>query len=105
MNTFSVLLKCLPFFAFVGLGLNSLLIALVPSWREKGWTHWKRYGTDQARDSRSLLVQLGFAKPAKPIGEGDFSEKEAVTLYLILGSFFVIIGLCGLCLIVYLSIQ
>jgi hypothetical protein len=108
VNTFSVLFKCLPFFGCVGFGLYFLLIGLIPSWREKGWNHWKLYDTyplNHPKNSSSWLVQLGFAKPTKPIAEGDFSEKQAVTLSLIFGTLFVLIGLGGLCLIVYLTIH
>ena len=105
MNTFSVLFKCLPFFAFVGFGLNSLLIALVPSWREKGWTHWRFYDAENPHTESSWLVQLGFAKPTKPIAEGDFGEKTGVLFYSVLGIFLLIIGLGGLVYIVYQSIS
>jgi hypothetical protein len=104
VNTFSVLFKCLPCFGFVGFGLNLLLTALVPSWREKGWTHWKFYNTDEPRRPNSWLVQLGFAKPTKPIAEGNFSEKSAVLFYCGLGVLFLVIGLGGLAIIVYQNI-
>jgi hypothetical protein len=50
-------------------------------------------------------VQLGFAKPTKPIAEGDFDEKTGVLFYSVVGAFFLIIGLGGLVLIVYSSIS
>jgi hypothetical protein len=88
----------------VGFGLYFLLTGLVPAWREKGWTHWKVYGTDNPLDSNSLSVKLGFAKPTKPIAEGDFDEKSGALFYSVIGTFFLIIGLGGLVFIVYLSI-
>lgn len=88
MNTFGVLFKCLPCFGFVGFGLYFLLTGLVPAWREKGWRDWKLYDTDQPRDSNSWLVQLGFAKPTKPIAEGDFDEKSGILFYSVVGTFF-----------------
>lgn len=91
-------------FGFVGFGLYFLLTGLVPAWREKSWKHWKLYDTDQPRDSNSWLVQLGFAKPTKPIAEGDFDEKSGALFYSVVGTFFLLIGLGGLVFIVYLSI-
>ena len=105
MNTFSVLLECVPFLGFVGFGLYFLLTALVPAWRERGWTHWKLFGTDEPVRENSWLVQLGFAKPTKPIAEGDFNEKSAILLYGILAALFISIGMGGLFVIVYRSIS
>jgi len=110
MNTFSVLFECLPLFAFVGFGLYFLLTAMVPTWREKGWKHWKAYGwnppmiSNRPMNANSWLVQLGFAKPTKPIAEGDFDEKSALLFYYALGTVFLIIGIGGLALIVCRSI-
>ena len=109
MNTFSVLFACLPCFGFVGFGLYLFLTAFVPSWREKGWNHWKLFNHQQASSYQSTnpnswLVQLGFAKVRKPIAEGDFDEKSAVLLYCILGTLCLIIGVSGIVLIVYRNI-
>jgi hypothetical protein len=110
MNTFIVLFECLPCFGFVGFGLYFLLTAMVPSWREKGWNHWKLYGSNRPMVSNrpmsanSWLVQLGFAKPIKPIAEGEFDEKSAWLFYCALGTVFLIIGIGGVALIVYRNI-
>ncbi|HEY2392322.1 MAG TPA: hypothetical protein VGK22_14200 [Candidatus Angelobacter sp.] len=104
MNTFNVLLKCLPFFGFIGLGLYFLLTALVPAWRDKDWTHWKIYGTDNPRTESSWLVQLGFAKPTKPIAE-DFSEKTGAAWLYTGGVLLLAIGLSGIIYIVYQNIS
>jgi hypothetical protein len=90
-------LECLPCFAFVGIGLYLLLTALVPSWREKGWNHWNIYNLNiPGFDPNSWLVALGFAKPWKPLKEGDFNEKTAVRLCLCVGAFLVLIGLAAI---------
>jgi hypothetical protein len=101
VTTFDILWKCAPFFVFIGYGLYLLLTALVPSWREPGWRHWKIFvGED---NSRSLLVQLGFQKANKPVKEGDFSEKTAIRLFTIVGSVFVLLGTAGIVWIAYLN--
>ena len=101
MTTFGILWKCLPFFVFIGYGLYLLLTALVPSWREPGWTHWKIFvGED---NSRSLLVQLGFQKANKPVREGDFSERTARWLFAMLGSVLMLLGAAGIGWIAYLN--
>jgi hypothetical protein len=104
MQTFSVLWKCLPCLGFVGFGFYFLLTAFVPAWREKGWSHWKLYNGYQPRTSKSWLMQLGFAKPAKPIAEGDFDEKSGVLFYSAIGVLFLIIGIGGIVVIVYRTI-
>jgi hypothetical protein len=102
VTTFDILWKCLPFFALIGFGLYLLLTALVPSWREPGWRHWKIFvGRD---NSRSLFVQLGFEKANKPVEEGDFSEKTAVRLFTIVGFVFVLLGAAGIVWIAYLNL-
>jgi len=49
-------------------------------------------------------MQLGFAKPAKPIAEGDFDEKSGVLFYSAIGVLFLIIGIGGIVVIVYRTI-
>lgn len=101
MTTFQILLRCLPFFLFVGYGVYWLLTALFPSWREPGWRHWKVYaGSD---NSRSVMVQLGFVKANKPIAEGNYSEKTAVRIFMAMGLFFVLVGVAGIIWFAYLS--
>jgi hypothetical protein len=101
VTTFHILWRCLPFFGFVGYGLYFLLAALIPSWREPGWRHWKIYAGED--NSRSLLVQLGFQKVNKPIKEGDFSERTAVRLFFFLGSLLMLLGAAGIVWFAYLS--
>ena len=104
MTTFTVLIECLPFFGAVGFGAYFLLTALVPSWRESGWNHWKLYTSNSpGSDPNSWLVKLGFARPQKPAKEGDFTEKTAVRLYLCIGALLVLIGMTGIIWIAYLS--
>ncbi len=104
MTTFDVLMKCLPCAAFVGFGLYFLLTALVPSWREKGWNHWKIYNSnDPDSDPNSWWVRLGFGKPQKPTKEGDFDEKTAVRLYSCIGALLVLGGMAGIIWIAYLN--
>ena len=67
MTTFDILWECLPFFVLIGIGLNLLLTALIPSWREPGWRHWKMFAGED--NSQSLFVQLGFEKANKPVKE------------------------------------
>jgi hypothetical protein len=102
VTSFGVLIKCVPFFVFVMMGLNVLLSALVPSWREKGWTHWKFYDDERGDNSGSWLVALGFAKVRKPVAERDFSEKTALWLHSCLGALLVLIGTVGIIWIAYL---
>jgi hypothetical protein len=97
-------MKCVPFFLCVGIGLNVMLSALVPSWREKGWTHWKMYNDcDGDYNPNSWWIALGFAKPRKPVAEGDFDEKTALWLYSCLGTLLILIGLAGIIWFAYLS--
>ncbi|HEX9255664.1 MAG TPA: hypothetical protein VF938_08955 [Candidatus Angelobacter sp.] len=100
MTTFDVLWKCLPCFVLVGMGLYFLLTALVPSWREEGWKHWKIY-SGSYNSPNSWLVSLGFAKASKPIKEGD--EKTAIRLYCVFGSLLMLIGIGAIVWIAYLS--
>jgi hypothetical protein len=108
MSTFRVLIECLPFLAFVGFGIYFLLTALVPSWREQNWKHWASYNEyvdpNSSLNPSSWLRQLGFAKPRKPIAEGECDEKSALLLYYVLAALFLFIGIGGLILIVYRSI-
>jgi len=83
------------------MGLYLLLTALVPSWRDPGWRHWKVYSGED--NSRSLFVQLGFEKANKPIKEGDFSAKTAVRIYFVLGSLLMLLGAAGIVWLAYLS--
>jgi hypothetical protein len=100
VTTISVLLKCTPFFAAVGTGLYVLLSGILPSWRDKDWTHWKIYDTDEPVTKDSWLVSLGWAKPAKPVAEGEFAPKTAIRFYSGLGTFLILIGLAGIVWIV-----
>jgi hypothetical protein len=101
VTTFDILWECLPFFALIGVGLYLLLTALVPSWREPDWKHWKIFAGED--NSRSLLVQLGFVKLNKPIKEGDFSDKTAIRLFTIVGFLLVLIGIAGITWFAYLN--
>jgi hypothetical protein len=51
-----------------------------------------------------LWVALGFARPRKPLKEGDFNEKTAIRLYSWLGVLLVLIGLVGITWIAYLNL-
>jgi hypothetical protein len=82
VTTFDVLWECLPGFGFLGVGVYLLLTALVPSWREKGWTHWQKFS--------SLNSCL-------PIKEGDLDVSTAVWVYLALG---ICVSLFGIVLII-----
>jgi hypothetical protein len=54
-------------------------------------------------NSQSLFVQLGFEKANKPVKEGDLSEKAAVRLFKIVGSFLMLLGAAGVVWIAYLN--
>jgi len=96
------MIECVPCLAFVGFGLNCLLTALVPSWREKNWRPWQHFGFG---NPNAWLVQPGFARPRKPKAERDFDEKSAVLLYYLLAAFFLLFGISGLVAIVYHSVS
>jgi hypothetical protein len=93
-----VLLKCAPFFGFVGIGLYALFTGLFPSWQEQGWTKWEIYdvGDDDVHRPNSLWVRLGWAKPAKPIAQGKYDEKTAAQLYVCIGLACLALGLGGI---------
>jgi hypothetical protein len=96
VTTISVLLKCTPFFVAVGTGLYVLLSGILPSWRDKDWTHWKIYDTDEPIRGDSWLVSLGWVKPTKPVAEGKFDQRTAIWVHCGLGTFLVLIGLGGI---------
>jgi hypothetical protein len=75
-----------------------LLTGLLPSWRERGWRHWKIYDVtdDDVHSPNSLWVRLGWAKPAKPVAEGDYDEKTAISMYIVIGLAFLAFGLAGI---------
>jgi len=91
MSTFHVFIECLPWLGFVGFGLYFLLTD-------------KYVNRNASFNPNSWLVQLGFAKPPKPVAQGDFDEKSAVLLYWVLAALFLLMGTGGLVLIVYRSI-
>jgi hypothetical protein len=96
VTTFRVLVECAPGLAFAGFGLHFLLTALVPSWREKGWRHWRYFGPANPGSSyndNSWLVQLGFVRRLMPDAEGDWDVDTAVRIYLALGVLFSLIGI------------
>lgn len=90
-----VVLKCLPFFTFVAIGLYTLLAGLIPSWRTKGWKTWKFYDTDKPKDTNSWSVALGWVKPDKPMAQGEMSTQQAIRVYVSLGALFMLLGLAG----------
>jgi hypothetical protein len=99
------MLKCVLFFAAVGIGLHILLTGLLPSWRDKDWKRWKVYDTDEPVREDSWSVALGWAKPTKPVAEGEFEPKTAIRLYCGLGTFLILIGLAGIVWIVLSQIE
>lgn len=97
MAIFSLIVKCLPFLALLGMGLYVLFIALFPSWREKGWKHWRVFdGCDDTNDPNSWWVAVGLVKPRKPLKEGDWDEKTAIWFYSCLGAVLSLIAITGL---------
>jgi len=100
VTTFGILWKCLPCFLFVGYGVYLLLVALVPSWRESGWNHWKVY--DKDTNPNSWLVALGFVKAPRVIKEGDYSPRVAALRYLFIGMALILMGILGIIWLAYL---
>ena len=100
MDTFSVLLKSAPYLGLFGSGLYLLLIAIFPSWRGRGWRHYKIYDTPNPNQKRSWLVDAGLVKADKPAKEGELSVSSAVWFYSILGLALIAGGLAGLVRIV-----
>lgn len=107
MNTFEILLKCLPCFLLVGIGMYYVLAALFPFWRSPGWNDWKTYNMRDGcgmpyqnsyktylgnSSPRSLLVALGFRKAPKVLREGKYSPGTA----LLIGTFSILIGAAGI---------
>jgi hypothetical protein len=84
MTTVEMLVKCFPFFVFIGLGLYSLFTALTPAWREQSVNRWKVY-----------------LEARRPITQIDFNEKTAILLYSGVGTLFVLMGIVGLVLNAY----
>ena len=102
MTTFEMLMRCLPFFGFIGVGLYFLFTGLIPAWLDQAWNRWKIYfDNSKGADPNSLWVALGFAKAWKPLAEGDFNEKTAVLLCYGLGTIFILIGMAGIVWIAY----
>ena len=102
------MIDCLPWLALIGFGLNFLLTALVPSWRENGWNRSAFYGWNYFNHpplGPNPWLQLGFAKRPKPIDQRDFDEKSALLLYWVLAALFLVIGIGGLVLIVHRNIS
>jgi hypothetical protein len=110
VNTFEILLRCLPCFVSVGIGLYYLLATIFPSWREPGWNDWKIYSNGYSTkptdtDPRSwpnywfhsLLVQLGFEKAPKVIKEGACSPRKA----MLIGVALILLGTAGIISIAY----
>jgi hypothetical protein len=97
-------LKFLPFLAFLGIGINLLLTAFMPSWREKGWKHWQIFigPPHDIRRPNSWWVALGIVKPRRPSREGDWDEKTAIWVWAGMGAALSLIGIAGLAL-VYLT--
>jgi hypothetical protein len=88
-------------------GLNLLLTGLFPSWREKGWTHYKTYDVsdDDIHHPRSIWVALGWVNAAKPNRQGDLDEKTAALRYCGFGAALVLIGLAGLSWVVFMNVR
>ena len=103
MTGLKVVFACTPFLVFAGIGLYIVGTGLFPSWREKGWRHWKVYAGDD--DDQSVWVALGWAKPAKPVAEGDYDEKTAARVYIFLGLFLLSIGLAGITWLTVVAIR
>jgi hypothetical protein len=99
----SVLLKCVPLLGIFGVGLYLLLTAIIPSWREPGWRHYRFYGTRRPNLKGDWLVDMGLVKPTKPIAEGDMDVSTAVRFYFILGLTLLAGGVLGLVRIVLSS--
>jgi hypothetical protein len=97
VNAFAIL-ECLTGLGFLAVGAYCLVVALLPSWREKG----RRYQNFLSLGSPGLgyhpnswLAQLGFAK--RP---GDWDDKTADRVYLSLGSMFSLVGMEMIVLVV-----
>jgi hypothetical protein len=98
MSVFEILLACLPFFIAAGFGVYMLLASFFPSWRERGWNHWKVFVNtdDDGGFIRSITNDLGFSKPAKPTAEGDWPEVKARRIYFWTGLALILVAFLGI---------
>jgi hypothetical protein len=110
VNTGRAILMCLPYFAFVGFGLNFLLTASVRSWRGNDREQWTLYNLVIFLPIvfDSFLGQLGFIRPGfikhKPTADSNLDEKSAVRIYYVFAATFLFLGVVGLLLILSRSI-
>ena len=107
MSTFRIMLMCLLYLAFVGLGLNCLLTALSSRWRGEKREQWRLYNFinffPHFLDSffgRLGIVRSGFIRP-RPFARIDFDEKSAKAVYYVFAATFLILGIGGLVMLVY----
>ena len=95
---------CLPYLAFVGLGLNFLLTASVRSWRGNDRAHWTLYNFVISLPTvfDSFLGQLGFIRPGlikhKPIAHSNLDEESAIGIYYVFAATFLFLGVLGIVL-------
>jgi len=100
VTIFIVLWKLAPSAFFVAIGVYCLLLALLPSFREKNW----RYGRFQGwglNPPNSWLTHVGFGKFRTPFDEGNFDERSMVFLYYTFAALFLSVGISGLILTIY----
>lgn len=91
-----VLLKCLPFFGFAGIGIYMLCVVFFPSWRGPGWNHWRFYTGCDDKNPNSCGRGLGFIEPPKPAREGDWPEEKAIRFYLWVGLIMMLCAFIGI---------
>jgi hypothetical protein len=77
-----------------------MLLALLPSWREKNQRYWRFQGWG-LNPPNSWLTQLGFGKFRTPFDEGNFDERFMVFLYYTFAALFLSVGISGLILTIY----
>jgi hypothetical protein len=91
-----ILLKCLPFLFFAGLGTYILCACFFPSWREPSWRHWKVYSGTDDPNPNAWSHALGFTKPPKPVVEGDWPEQTTRRVYFFAGVIMFCIAFLGI---------
>jgi hypothetical protein len=94
MEILSLLWKTLPFILLLSYGVYDILEVIFPSLRSPDFNRWE---IDE--DSGTSIRIMGWKKalsPPRVLASGYLSERAACTLSLLLGAFFVAIGVLGI---------